>query len=350
MIMQIPEGYILEKFFMYCRRPTYKRSAGVYNAECPYCHEGKSAGRKRRFFYLPTEGKFYCQNGCGGKTPFQFIKDMSGMSTGEILREAEEYVTPIAELIKHSEAEETANKRENKESLPKDSINLFDHRQVTYYQDERVVQDALDLIKKRRLDTAINKPRALWISLVDDIHRNRLCFPFYDYGSKYDISYYQTRAIYPEDARDGRKYLSKLNADKTIYNIQNVNPDIEDIFMQEGPIDSMFLRNAVGIAGTYLTELQHDILAKNFPMHRYVYMFDNQWVDATARKRTEKMIKEGHTVFIWPANLKRYKDLNELCVDQNLNEVPVKYVQRYIYSGLKANAVLAEIPVLQCQD
>lgn len=329
---------------MYCKRPTYKRSAGVYNAECPYCREGKSSGRKRRFFYLPSEEKMFCQNGCGGKTPMQFIRDVSGMSAGEIMREAEEYITPVAELLKRSETQENANKRENKEALPKDSINLFDRRQVAYYRDEKVVQDAIALIQRRRLDVAVNMPRALWISLTDDIHRNRLCFPFYDYGSKYDISYYQTRAMYPQDEMDGRKYLSKLNGDKTVYNIQNIDPNIDYIFLQEGPIDAMFIRNGVGIAGVYLSDLQHGLLSKNFPLYQHVYMFDNQWRDRTARKHTEKAIKEGHTVFIWPKHLFKYKDLNELCIDQKINEFPVNYAKRYIYSGLKATLQLGEIP------
>lgn len=341
--MIIPEGYVLEKFFMHCKRPVYKRTAGVYNAECPYCHEGKSSGRKRRFFYLPSEEKLFCQNGCGGKNPLQFIREVTGMSNAEIMREAEEYITPIADLIKRSEKEEIVNKKENKQSLPKDSINLFDHRQVAYYKDDQVVKDALELIKRRRLDTAINKPRALWISLTDEIHRNRLCFPFYDYSSKYDISYYQTRAMYIQDERDGRKYLSKINADKTVFNIQNISPDIDHIFFQEGPIDSMFIRNGVGIAGVYLSELQRDLLTRNFPLHQHVYMFDNQWIDETARKHTEKAIKEGHTVFVWPKHLRKFKDLNELCVDQGINEVPVNYILRYVYSGLNATLQLQQV-------
>lgn len=325
---------------MHCKRPTHKRSTGVYNAECPYCHEGKSSGRKRRFFYLPTEGRLFCQNGCGSKRPLEFIRDVSGMTTGEVLREAEEYVTPIAEIIRRREPEV---KRENKESLPADSINLFDRRQVIYYKDNQVVQDALALIKRRRLDVAVNRPHSLWISLTDELHRNRLCFPFYDFGSKYDISYYQTRAMYAQDEMDGRKYISKLNADKTVYNIQNVTSDIDEIFIIEGPIDSMFIRNGVGVAGTYLTDLQQQIITRNFPLHKHVYMFDNQWLDKTSRERTEAMINKGHTVFIWPKHLKSFKDINDLCVSQKLNEIPVRYINRYVCNGLKAMAALAEV-------
>jgi hypothetical protein len=343
--MNLPEGYILEKFFSFCKRPVYKRSAGTYNSECPYCHEGKSAGRKRRFFYLPDEEKFYCQNCNRSPRPFQFIRDVTGMSDSEINQEAAEYTTPIADIIKKQERKDDLNKKENKEALPKDSINLFDHRQVAYFKDNVVVQDAMKLIMRRRLDVAINKPRALWISLVDDTHRNRLCFPFYDYGDKYGISYYQTRAMYPSDEIDGRKYISKINSDKTIFNIQNVDQNLDHLFMLEGPIDSMFVKNGVALAGTYLTDVQKDILLRYFPLHKHVYVLDNQWIDKTSWKRTEKMIEEGHNVFIWPKHMSKYKDLNELCCDLQINEVPAKYMLRYVYSKLKAKMVLSEIPM-----
>lgn len=338
--MIIPEGYIIEKFFMYCRRPIYQRSSGTYVAECPYCHEGKSAGKKRRFFYLPTESRMFCQNGCGSKRPLDFIKEVSGMETGEVLHEAEEYVTPISDVIRRQEPEV---KRENKESLPHDSINLFDRCQTVYYKDNTVVRDALALITRRRLDIAINKPRALWISLTDMLHKNRLCFPFYDFGTKYDISYYQTRAMYPQDEVDGRKYISKLNADKTIFNMQNINSDIDSIYIIEGPIDSMFVRNGVGVAGTYLTELQQTLLSHNFPLHKHVYVYDNQWLDKAARERTAKMIEKGYTVFIWPRHLRVFKDINELCIAQKINEIPYKYINKYSCSGIKAQLALQEI-------
>ena len=222
---------------------------------------------------------------------------------------------------------------------------MFDHRQVAYFRDNIVVQDAMKLIMRRRLDVAINKPKALWISLVDVIHRNRLCFPFYDCNDKYEISYYQTRSMYPGDELDGRKYISKLNSDKTIFNIQNVDQNLDHIFLLEGPIDSMFVKNGVAIAGVHLTELQRDILSKYFPLHKLVYVLDNQWIDKTSRILTDKLIEEGQLLFIWPKHMSKYKDLNELCCALQINEVPFKYMLRYVYSKLKAKMILAEIPI-----
>ena len=60
------------------------------------------------------------------------------------------------------------------ETLPKDSINLSDKFQLDYYNSNSVVTAVRYLIKERRLDTAVNKPNNLYVSLVDKVHKNRL--------------------------------------------------------------------------------------------------------------------------------------------------------------------------------
>ncbi len=338
--MIIPRGYILEKFFTHCKRPTLKKSSSVYNAECPYCKEGKSAGRKRRFFYIPEKEYMFCHN-CGvTKKPLQFIMDQSGMSYPEVISEMSEYSTPVEDILKQKN---TDVRKENKEALPTDSINLSDPCQVQFYKSHKIVREALDYIHQRHLDIAVNRPHALWLSLTDEIHRDRLCFPFYDYGSRYDISFYQTRVLPSQDTGNGPKYLSKVGANKTLYNIQNINPDTEVVWLLEGPIDSMFIRNAVAIASTYLTDIQQELLLRHFPLHKHVYVLDNQWLDKTSLKRTAELVQDGYSVFIWPKSLRKYKDANELCVKTNISEIPIKYMQQHIYSGLKAELLLQEI-------
>ena len=336
--MQISQNLVIRTFFQYCKRPMFKKNAGTYNSECPYCHEGSSAGKKRRFFYMPEEGLAYCHNCNASKSGIDFVKDVSGMTIPEILAESELHTESVEDIIKKS----VVYKKYNPKSLPDDSINLFDVNQVSFYRENPVVKDALEFILKRRLDTAINKPRALWLSLTDYTHKNRVVFPFYTIDGSSKIDFYQTRALYKQD-EERAKYLSKTNSDKGIFNIDRVTPDIEHIFLQEGPIDAMFLRNSVALAGIKPTDDQLESITNNFPMHKVAYVLDNQWVDKTSYKVTKDLLDRGHIVFIWPKGLERFKDLNDLCVHLKKDEIKPEFIIKHLHTGMKGLLQFSQI-------
>ncbi len=328
--MHISQNLVINTFFQYCKRPVFKKTTGTYNSECPYCHEGKSTGKKRRFFYIPEEDHLYCHNCNVSVNGFDFVKEQTGMSLKDILAESELRTDTVEDIIKRS----SVYKKYNPKSLPDDCINLFDNNQISFYSANSVVKDALEFINKRRLSTAINKPKALWLSLTDYTHKNRVIFPFYSPNGGSKIEFYQSRALYKLD-EDRAKYLSKTNSDKGIFNIDKITPDIEFIFLQEGPIDAMFLRNSVALAGINPTEEQIERLQMLFPMHSMVYVLDNQWVDSTAYDVTKTLLDRGESVFLWPKELSQYKDFNDLCIAQSIDEVPYKFIIKNTFKGMK---------------
>jgi hypothetical protein len=325
--MAINQNLVVSAFYRACRRPLYKKSASTYIGECPYCHEGDSAGRKRRFYYIPAKDLLYCHNCNATRNGLNFVVEQTGMSMSEVLREEDKHADTVEDIIKRTDA----FKRSNPNSLPEDSINLFDPGQVKFYKENKVVKDAMVFIERRRLASAVNRPRALWISLTDLVHKNRVVFPFYNTANK--IEFYQSRALYAADEENG-KYLSKTNADKTVFNISLVSPDLESIFLQEGPIDAMFLRNSVALAGIHPTEEQLALLNEKFPLHELVYVLDNQWVDKTSYKHTKKLLEAQQKVFIWPQELKEYKDLNDICVRMTLDEIKPEFILKHTYQGM----------------
>jgi len=334
----VSQNLVIQTFFRSCKRPVYKKGTSTYAGECPYCHEGKSAGRKRRFFYIPEDEYLYCHNCSVSKDPVNFLKDMTGMSLPEIISQSEVHTDTLADIVKKTEA----YKKANPNPLPYDSINLFDELQLSFYKENNVVRDALAFIKNRRLDTAINKPRTLWLSLTDSVHKNRVVFPFYTIGSTAKVVFYQSRALYKED-EEIAKYLSKSNSDKYVYNLDKVSPDIDYIFLQEGPIDAMFLRNSVALAGIHPTEEQLLILNSNFPMHNLVYVLDNQWRDEKSYEVTKKLLDKGESVFIWPRELIDFKDFNEICVKKSIDEIPYKFIIKNTYKGMKGMLQYSQI-------
>ena len=108
-------------------------------------------------------------------------KTIVSSSREDILKESRDYHILPKELTN-----EPLLRTEVRESstLPKDSINLLDINQIQYYEKNTVVRKGLDVISSRRLNTAVNKPASLWVSLSDFIHKNRLVIPFYNKDNK----------------------------------------------------------------------------------------------------------------------------------------------------------------------
>ena len=239
--MLVPQEYTLQKFYQYAGYPKYKKLSNTYNAGCPICREGKSWLKKRRCIYIVKDNVICCHN-CGWYSDtIKWIQEVSGMSFNEILNESKEFDILPLDLLKETDTKPV--KEIKIEKLPKDSINIFDVNQLEYYKDNQAVVDALKVIKKRKIDEAINRPDTLWLSLSDRVHKNRIIIPFYDENN--EIIFYQSRVIYNNDLKLYPKYLSKVNGEKSLYNINKIHHDLDYIFIFEGPIDAFFIKNGL---------------------------------------------------------------------------------------------------------
>lgn len=337
--MVIPEEYIIQKFYQHAGTPKYVKSTNTYLGGCPICREGKSWGRKQRAYYIPNKEAICCHN-CGwyGK-PLRWIMEVEQIPFDEVIKQIDqcdfEYGIPKPVAIPVPT-----------QDLPKDSINLFDKPQLTYYKDEDVVKTAVKTIISRRLNTAINKPKSLYVSLTDFVHKNRLILPFYDQTNK--CVFYQSRTLLQSD-RDRPKYLSKQNSDKTLFNYNNVEPSADNIFITEGPIDSFFIKNSVAVAGIQerskesLTLKQKQQIERLFLVQK-VWVLDSQWGDTASRLKSETLLHAGECVFIWPKNIgTRFKDINEMCVYFKLDEISDQYILENTYCGLKGIVKLKQV-------
>ncbi len=333
---ELPLNYIIDKIYKFAPRIKYNASKHTYNFSCPICGEGKSKNKKRRGFFFENEKYFYCQNCQKSWSPINWILELEHISFKELLTEASEHDNTFNEIInRHTEIPG----KKNQHSLPYDSINLSDPVQLQYYKDKKEVQDCLRYIKERRLNTAINRPKTFFISLSDRIHRNRLIIPFYDMFGK--IVYYQSRALYAKD-EEIAKYFSKKDANKTLYGIQNVSTSLDHIFIHEGPIDSMFCRNAVAACGLDLTDVQKEQLDK-YRLYDKIWVLDNQLENQEVKEKYEELIDRGESIFFWPIDFKNYKDMNDVCVATGKDHIPPKFIISNALKGMQAKLKLAEM-------
>lgn len=317
--MELSQEFLLETFYSYCKRPLYKKYQNIFNAECPVCKEGRSAGRSRRLFFFPLKNYLYCHNCSKSWTPFEWVREVTSLSVLEILKRNK---NPISSVTLKFSVTNNINSSQQLvlEDLPAESIDLTDGSQLSFYQTNRYVNLALEYCKKRRLFTAINSCNKFFISLKDTVHKNRLVIPFY---SENKIVCYQTRSLTDKQLP---KYLTKFG-EKEVFGISNVKSEIPYIFIFEGPIDSMFVQNGVALASLTATEHQNNQL-NSFIGYELIYVFDNDKNNSQTSSKVEKFIKEGKKVFIWPKEFVSFKDFNEVCCSLQLDEIPWKFVVR----------------------
>ena len=91
------------------------------------------------------------------------------------------------------------------------------------------------------------------------------------------------------------------------------------IFLFEGPIDSMFVKNGVSLAGLTMTERQRMQLAE-FPFHKRIWVLDNPKFDETAKNKIIDLKQSGEKVFNWSYDMD-YKDLNEMAMKEEIDLV-----------------------------
>jgi hypothetical protein len=311
----IPSSYALSKFMHLGIEPEFKKHNGQYNAACPVCKEGKSLGKKKRLWYYPQTNTFHCFNCNQTWSAISWIRKVTGMSFEDIQMDISRNDFSVDILKKK---DNVSFKKRDIPDLPYDSINLFDSVQQQYYSKNKNFLKALEYAKVRRLDTAINRSLNLFISLTDFTHANRLCIPFYDRNKK--VVFYQTRALDNSEPR----YLGKSGYEKTVFNIDKVNVDIPYIFLFEGPIDSMFVNNGVGIGGISMSKTQSTQLAE-FPFHKRIWVLDNPIHDETAKDKIKELRSKNENVFNWNVGC-GYKDFNDWACFEDLDEIPYQKI------------------------
>lgn len=343
--MKLPEDYTILKFYELGYRPIYNKFNNVYQCACPICREGKSLNKKRRCYYVPGNDNIYCHN-CGWSSkPYKWIKEVSGASDAEIINELKDYVPDVDKVVQ----EEV--KVVNTETLPKDSINLSDISQVEYYKNNEVVRAVQGLIRSRRLDTAVNRPDNLYVSLTDHVHKNRLVVPFVN--EHREIEFYQTRAVLSRDNKTKPKYLGKVNSEKTLFNIDKVTCDYDTVYIFEGPINAFFTKNSVAVAGITergrsFTQRQQQQLDTTLKFYDKVWILDSQWVDKASLIKSEALLQQGESVFIWPEKFgKRFKDFNDIAIACKVDEIKHEFIQKNTFKSLEGIVKLTEIKKYQ---
>jgi len=157
----------------------------------------------------------------------------------------------------------------------------------------------------------------------------RLVIPYYDaYGAVVAIS---GRDL--QGKQNALRYITirvEVSERKLIYGLDRVNQD-EPVLVVEGPLDSLFLDNAVASGDSNLILVAKQLSAKNITL-----VFDNEPRNKENIDQITKAIREGHKVCIWPEWIE-HKDVNKMVTHGcHTPEQLQTIIRENTYSGLAA--------------
>jgi hypothetical protein len=157
----------------------------------------------------------------------------------------------------------------------------------------------------------------------------RLVIPFYN--SIGQLSGVTCRALRGESLR---YVLIKIKEDDVLVFGMNEVDKTKPIHVVEGPLDSLFLPNAIAVGGTSFGKME----MVGLPKDKLVMIVDNQPRNKDVARVLDKIIASNYNVVIWPQNIEE-KDINDMVLN---NIDPVKVISKNMFSGLQAKLKFTE--------
>tara|TARA_B100002019_G_scaffold58792_1_gene50474 strand:+ start:239 stop:1237 length:999 start_codon:yes stop_codon:yes gene_type:complete len=277
-----------------------KKGDYLYNFRCPHCGDSKKSKTKARaYFYRVKNDMFFKCHNCGeGQSLTNFLKFIDSKKYEQYLLERYKGSAPSTPQPKFTNFKPEFKEVDILDGLtPVNELNEG-HPVLQYVIDRKIPEKYYSkLFLCNKFMAFVNKAKPNTFSHTKGEHP-RLIIPFYDNQGK--VFAFQGRAF----GKEQPKYLTvKLDENKQkVYGLDTVNLQ-EPIYIVEGPIDSMFLKNCLAAAGA-------DLTLKVEPSN-VTYIFDNEPRNKEIIKRMYDVIEKDYNVVIWPDNI-QLKDVNDM--------------------------------------
>jgi hypothetical protein len=155
----------------------------------------------------------------------------------------------------------------------------------------------------------------------------RLVIPFYN--AEKDLVAIQGRSLGESKLR----YITlKLHDDNSkVFGVDRINEN-KPIYVVEGPIDSMFLSNAVAMADSNL-----ESIINTYDKSKVVLVFDNEPRNKEICNKINSAIDNHFKVVIWPEFIDS-KDINDMVLDSFSPDEIQDIISKNTFVNLRAKA------------
>lgn len=307
-----------------------RKKDNLYNFRCPYCGDSSKHKSKTRGYLYPKKNEilFKCHN-CGvGRTLANFLKDnASDLYDEYILSRYREGLTGKATNTPNPKFEFVKPKFENnKQGVVPISILDDVHPAKKYLQDRLIPKEKLSKIYYcPKYKEWVNSQKHTFDNLDNDY--GRIIIPLINNGKWFG---FQGRSL---TNNTNLRYITTILDDTPpkIFNLDGVDYS-KDVFVTEGPIDSLFIDNAIAMAGA---DIDWMFLLSNYETN-FVFVFDNEPRNVQIVNRMQSVIDRKLSIVIFPSKVKE-KDLNDMVLSgTNVQQL----VYENISSGLEAQVKL----------
>ena len=289
-----------------------KKKADLWNCRCVICGDSqKNKRRTRGFFYRQRSDLYYKCHNCDISQHFgTFLKNFDSFlyqqyvferySKGENGPKAHKNLEDVFEMT--FEAPKPKPPEERKLAEISQALNTLpdDHPAVVYCTKRKIPLDRLKDIRYIAHSADIVQIAPQYEGIIES-KEPRILFPFYYKGSL-------VGATMRDIGRSSLRYVMAKFSDEapSIFNYDAVDTS-KRFYVVEGPIDSLFLPNAMACNGTSFGKLEY----MDIPKENAVIVFDNQPRNEQVCKIMEKYVNLGYNVCLWPQNVHE-KDINDM--------------------------------------
>lgn len=313
----------------------------LWNCSCPICGD-MSKGRKKKRFYIYRPGTSPHLNAkchhCGYSASFgTFLKEKFPEFYKEFV--LERYQSSPKKHIAHKDIEDVIDRpksfpmTEVKDEHLVDStldglkccVDLPDDHPVAKYIEKRMIpRDKWNLIYyTMKFKDYVNTLIPGKISANVEEHP-RLVFPFFNQHGK--VFAFTARAF---DKREPKYYTIKLDDSEKIYGLDRIDPS-KTIYALEGPVDSLFIPNAIAVAGS-----SFDCETTRALKSMLVLVPDNEPRSPEIVKIIKKNINLGFKVCMWPHHVVG-KDINEMIKNGYTQKDVLQLIDENTFQGAVA--------------
>ncbi len=316
-----------------------KKSEYLWNCSCPVCGDSsKNKNKARLYIYRQTHGLFVKCHKCQySSTLGNLIKRVDANVYSDYVLERyktgnEKYIphTDITEVIPSLKPElledEVLSKLKRIDKLPKT------HYAVRYIESRKIPEELWNLFYYTpKFYKYVNQNiKYQFTDSLLAIDHPRLVIPFFNNAGK--CFALQGRAFGKEIPR----YIT-IKVDETedkIFGLERLDYS-KQVLITEGPIDSLFLPNAIAVSGS-----NFDMYTLRTIMTNAIIVPDNERRHKDVVRILQKNIELGYKVVLWPDTYEE-KDINEMILNGKTKEEILDVISKNTFSGIEAKLRLS---------
>lgn len=313
------------------RLDKFKRKGDyLYNFRCPICGDSQTNRNKARgYLFAQKGGMFYKCHNCS-----------ASMSLGNLIKHVDSSLYKEYCLDRYK-AGETGRKPHKDHGFVFKPVKFGSNREdnfkgvLTKLSKLNEDHEAIRYVKSRK----IPKEKYEYLYFVEDIssmkifapeyedklitHEPRLVMPFYN--EKNELIGFSCRALRGEKQR---YVVIKIKESPMLYNLNHIDKE-QTVYVTEGPIDSLFLPNAVAVGNSNLKEAYMGVKAT------LTLIYDNEPRNKEILREMKSAIEANASVCIWPKSIKE-KDINEMIMSGKTQNEILDTINKNTFHGPQA--------------